>query len=345
MCMLAPMPIYAVQVDGLYTATVAVDDQSTVVRQKAILVAIKQVVQKVSGRQSVLQNTALQSALSNVSSYVEQFQYKPMEDNASGYWLTVRFQKAALDRVLQQFDVPVWGANRPEVLVWLAVDNGRKKFIVGPDSSHAEELRQSALKAGLAITLPLLDLKDQRAVGFNDVWAGFSDQVLSGSVRYNAKQVVYGRLLRNGNKGWRLNWTLINADGQQAGFEDSVSLDSVLPKSLASIAEHLAGVYAPRGFSTLNTLVMQVDGVRDLNAFVKVTRYLASLDMVKALDWDHLIDNQAVLTLSISGNVGVLKDIIALNTILLPLQSPIIQYENEQPLVEPLQQRLYYRAN
>ena len=83
--LLLSVPAYAVQLEGLYTAQVAVDDQSQSVRNQAIKQALHTVVRKVSGRRSTLNNSPLLEALSNVGSYVEQFQYKK-RDQDNGYW-------------------------------------------------------------------------------------------------------------------------------------------------------------------------------------------------------------------------------------------------------------------
>ncbi len=345
-----PAPLYAVQVDGLYTTTVAVNDQSQVARNAAIRVAIEKVVQKVSGRHSILQNSSLQAALSNVGSYVEQFQYKPVEDDELGYWLIVSFQKAALDRVMQQFDVPVWGNNRPDVLVWFAVEGETEKYLVSAESENISALlKQAASDTGLAITLPLLDLEDQRAVSFNDIWAGFSDQILKASERYSAKQVMFGHLLQEGDDGWRLNWTLINANDQHAGFESSDTLESVLPMAFTEVAENLANVYAPHGAIKKNTLVITVTGVQSLSKFVEVMRYLSSLDMVKKLGWNQMLDDSVTFELSLTGSVSVLKGIIALNNMLSPDVAPNSTVTNatdtQQYPAQAFKQRLYYRAN
>ncbi len=348
--LLLSLPLYAVQLEGLYTASVAVEDQTQSTRSAAIGLALNKVVQKVSGRRSALSNVALQAALSNVGSYVEQFQYKQRDDEP-GYWLIIRFQKAALDRTLQQFDVPVWGGNRPDILLWLAVDDAEQRYIASTelDGEVAELVKQQALEAGLAVTLPLLDLADQRALSFNDVWAGFPDQLRRASQRYSVKQVMFGRLLKS--KGtWRLNWTLMSEEGQKVGLEQSNDVAMILQQTFAQVSESLADIYAPYGVTMLDRqLRMDVSGVKDLTQFVQVTSYLSSLDMVKKLAWNQLNDNKVTLELTISGDVTVLKDIIALNEVLIPEFFPrgvtpvqLDMYVNPSQPPEPT---LYYRAN
>jgi len=346
---LLSLPIHAVQLEGLYSAEVSVVDQSQSARNEAIGLALKKVVQKVSGRRSALNNKPLLAALSNVGAYVEQFQYKKRASK-EGYWLIVRFQKAALDRTLRQFDVPIWGANRPDVLLWLAVDDGKKRFIIN-ESSSAELgsiLKQEINEAGLAITLPLLDLSDQRKISFNDVWATFSDEVRRASTRYGVKQIMVGQLLKS-RQGWRFSWTLMGAEGQKSGFEESANKGAVLQQAFVQIAEVLADIYAPKGALMLDVPIkMEVRGLRDLKQFIHITSYLSALDMVKKLSWTQLKNNEAVLDLMISGEVRVLKDIIALNEVLVE-DVPLNTIEPSVVMgpdvaVQALEPTLYYRA-
>lgn len=343
-------PLYAVQLDGLYASKVSVNDQSQSARNLAIEKALHTVVHKVSGRRSVLGNEPLLEALSNVGLYVEQFQYKKRDEDM-GYWLIVRFQKSALDKTLQQFDVPVWGADRPGVLLWLAVDDGKSRYIAAAESGDGLTLglKQEVLDAGLFVTLPLLDLADQRALSFNDVWAGFSEHIQSASKRYGTEQVMFGRLLKSGGS-WQFNWTLMNEGQQHDGLEKSGDTRIIFQRAFGQVAENLADIYAPMGVVRQNKqLKMEVIGVKDLSQFVRVTRYLSSLDMVKKLSWGQLIDNKVVLDLMITGDEAVLKDTIALNDVLSPQmparsREPIPVDMNGLP-THPLEQTFYYRAN
>ena len=356
------IPSHAVPLEGLYSASVVVADQSQAVRNAAMRKVLKKVVQKVSGRPRELENPALQAALSNVGSYVEQFQYKTLDKEVTAYRLTIHFQKSALDKVLQQFSVPIWGKNRPEVLLWLAVDNGAKRHILA-DEKTVEMVLAAAVDAGLAVTLPLLDLDDQRALSFNDVWAGFSDQVLNASQRYSVKNVVHGRLLKVSNGSWRLSGTLLNGSQQYPMLLQKGSMNNVLTGFLAETAEHLADVYAPRGVTQQQQLVLHVNGVKNLAKLAEVTGYLSSLDKVKAVTWGALQGANLKLLLTISGDVSVLQDVIGLNTVLSQVEPPsfysesvrgadtgVIDFSLQQTAVEnvmsaPVMEALHYRAN
>tara|TARA_R110002074_G_scaffold152936_1_gene307569 strand:+ start:131740 stop:132819 length:1080 start_codon:yes stop_codon:yes gene_type:complete len=345
-------PSLAVQINDLYSATVAVDDQSLPARNTAINVAFKKMLQKVSGRASVLANTSISTALLNVGSYVDQFQYKKTADDYSGYWLTVSFQKAAIDKFMQQHEVPVWGSNRPDILLWLAVEDGDSRYVLDEDRAGLLSLfKKKAADTGLAVTVPLFDLKDHASVGFGDVWGGRSDKIWQASQRYGAKQVLFGRLQKETANTWRLNWNLINAQGSYNELSQPATLESVLQMGLASVSERLANIYAPRGTVVKNQVIVEVNGVKDLAQFVRVTEYLSSLDKVDQLEWLQVAGSKVVLELSVSGDVNVLKSIIALNTVLLPdappAQAQVINAAdaiNEAPR-QPLAQTFYYKVD
>ncbi|MDX2426578.1 MAG: DUF2066 domain-containing protein [Cycloclasticus sp.] len=343
-------PSLAVQINDLYSATVAVDDQSLPARNTAINVAFKKVLRKVSGRASVLANTSISTALLNVGSYVDQFQYKKTADDQPSYWLTVSFQKAALDKFMQQHEIPVWGSNRPDILVWLAVDADNSRYVLDADSTDLVALlKTTAAETGLAVTVPLLDLKDQSTLGFDDVWRGQSDKIWLASQRYDAKQVLFGRLQKETANTWRLNWNLINAQGSYSEPSQPASLENVLQLSLVSVSERLANIYAPRGVIIKNQLIVEINGVKDLAQFVRVTEYLSSLDKVDQLEWLQVAGSKIVLELDVSGDVDVLKSIIALNTVLLPDAPPAQTINaadaiNEAPR-QSLAQTFYYKVD
>ncbi|MBL4783648.1 MAG: DUF2066 domain-containing protein [Porticoccaceae bacterium] len=345
-----PLCSQAVEVAGLYSARLAVEDQSPAVRKAAIRLVLNKVVQKVSGRRSVLADTGLQAALSNTGSYVEQFQYKKRDDDESAFWLIVSFQKAALDKVLHQFGVPVWGGNRPDMLVWLAVDEGENRYLVGANSDEImEPLNQAAFDAGMGITLPLFDLEDQKALGFNDVWAGFSDQILRASTRYNAKQILFGQLLKTQQSSWRIRWTLITPSNQYADLVRADNADEALKLLFFSLAEKLADVYAPYNAAMESMLAFEISGINGMDQFAQVTQYLSSLDMVKTLNWNQITGDFITLDLVISGDVSVLKDIIALNnTLILDIRQQLPTLNTVDSVSPSAQQKIptiYYRAN
>lgn len=344
------LPLYAVQVEGLYTAQVVVDDQSQTLRNKAIAVAFNLVLQKASGRTSVLQSPLLQAETPKFSSYVEQFQYQKMVDEQTGYLLSISFQKNAMDRFLQRLEVPVWGNNRPDILVWLSVEKAGRMQLVGADSEQwSSQLIQIASDSGLAITLPLLDLADQQAITTENVWQVSPEIIELASQRYGAQQVMLARLKSSSNGFQQLDWKLINASGEHADTLRADTLEAAFRTSLANVSERLADIYAPRGSVAETELSLVLKGVNTLEQFIDVTQYLSSLDMVKRLEWKNIRIGKLELTLSLSGDEAVFEKTVALNHVLLPdvadVQTVAKVTGEEVQIDQGLNRTLYYRIN
>tara|TARA_R110002111_G_scaffold236497_1_gene297749 strand:- start:55684 stop:56763 length:1080 start_codon:yes stop_codon:yes gene_type:complete len=344
------LPLSAVQVEGLYTAQVVVDDQSQALRNKAIAVAFNLVLQKASGRTSVLQSPLLQAETPKFSSYVEQFQYQQMADEQTGYLLKISFQKTAIDRFLQRLDVPVWGSNRPDILVWLSLEQAGRVQLVGADSEQwAPRLTQIALDSGLMITLPLLDLADQQAISTDNVWQASAESIELASQRYGAQQVMVARLMSSSNASKQFDWKLINTSGEYVDALRADTLEVAFRSGLAKMSERLADIYAPRGSSAETELSIVLRGVNTLEQFIDVTQYLSSLDMVKKLDWKNMRIGTLELQLNISGDEAVFKKIVALNHVLLPdaaeVQTVATMVDGEVQIEQGLSRTLYYRIN
>jgi hypothetical protein len=342
--MLVPALSHGVQVDGLYKAIEPVATQSAAERKAAITRAISGVAHKVSGRRGVLNNAALQHT----------FQYIQPKTKKEPLQVEITFQKAAIDRALQQFDIPVWGANRPAIAVWLAVDNGNKRYLIGEGATKTAALLQAvAFQSGLPIVLPLLDLQDQQAVQFNDVWGLFSERIVQASQRYGAKQVLFGRLLKEQGGGWKLRWALVNADGKFEGETRQTFLSEAFRESLNSSSELLADIYAPRGNAHVSEVTLMVEGIANLGEFSRISQYLSSLDVVRKVSWQRVNAGKASFVLDMAGDAQGLKEQIALNNVLeetyragpvIPIQRGGEQILNQQVMPYAPRQILSFRV-
>ena len=175
-------------VDGLYEAEVLVQNQSKSEREQAMSSALTQVFKKVSGRSNVQTLPGVADAISNADRFLQQYLYRgvgeaqyPIPQAEPGSQLAwFRFDENAVNRILRDNNVPVWGRTRPATLVWLAIEQDGSRYMLGSDS--AEELRDvleyEAQRQGMALVLPLLDLQDQRALSFADLWGNFQDSIL-----------------------------------------------------------------------------------------------------------------------------------------------------------------------
>ena len=160
------------------------------------------------------------------SSFVQQYRYVPVEQSETAvppkvgdvvitHNLWLRFDEAAIKKWLRSNGLPVWGTQRPAVLVWLAVRDGPSRYILGGQdiSPIRDAVVAEGVRRGLPLIWPAYDEKDSQRVAFTDVWGGFFEQVTQASQRYAPSAVLIGRMDWQKKGGWQINWSLLQ-DGK-----------------------------------------------------------------------------------------------------------------------------------
>ena len=114
----APVAI-AVEVPTLFTAQVPLDRNVRNARKQAYERALTTVLLRVSGSGLTANAAAVRELFPDPGAYV--MQYRSGANNS----LWVSFDGQAIEDTLRTAGYPVWGADRPLTLVWLAVDWGQ----------------------------------------------------------------------------------------------------------------------------------------------------------------------------------------------------------------------------
>lgn len=156
------LPVTGLQVTGLYSHRVAVDNESDAERNRAFRVAMEAVILKVTGDPRWLDHPRVQQAVENAQNYVEAISYssemlpvaastedpqtetgpdvpadedladspadeQPAADPAPQFveqrYIDLDFADALINEMLAAADIPVWDDNRPSVLVWMAIQD------------------------------------------------------------------------------------------------------------------------------------------------------------------------------------------------------------------------------
>ena len=149
--------------NDLYIADVLVADESEAQLALGARAGLLQVLIRVSGTQEVEASSIVASALRNPSAYYSQYSYSSTDkllihDGVSvpARLLRLHFDPSAVSRLLRSGLFPVWGSNRPSVLVWLAVSDSLGRRILGESESGGfnEHLIDQADLRGLPLLFP-----------------------------------------------------------------------------------------------------------------------------------------------------------------------------------------------
>lgn len=255
----------AAPVDGLYQVREAVLGQQAVEREQVLRQALDTLVLRLSGDPAALENPAVIALREKPQRLISQYAYE-------GNVLVVDFDPATSTQALSEAGLPLWGADRPAVLVWWLNESSRGSHLVGDAQESSVLLRRAAQHRGLPLQLPLADLSEQW-VGTPSALSGKNLSALRDvSARYTADTLVtvYARQARGSQ--WQAHWRLWHGEqllqGQVAGANPAVLSDAVL----LAVQQALAPLFVvrPGGEQTLTLVV----GNADLPRYAELERLL-----------------------------------------------------------------------
>ncbi|MGM0412043.1 MAG: DUF2066 domain-containing protein [Pseudomonadota bacterium] len=311
----------AATLDDLYETRITVESQGAEERAGALRAGLRQVLVRVSGSTGAGELPGVAAAVAEPGRYLQQYRYTGEEGDDLALWM--RFQPRSIRRLLESEELPVWGRTRPTTLVWLAVEEGGERRLLGPESDHPvrQALAERAQLRGLPLRWPLRDLQDRRTVEAADVAAGFVDPVRSASVRYATDAVLMGRARQTASGEWQADWTLLRG-GQTSRWSASGDLlVEVTDAGIDGTAEALAAAYTG-GRGETGDVTLAVSGVRDLGSYIRVRDYLADLSAVRRVNVSSVTGDELHLELTLRGGPDGLIQAIGLGDTLIRARQP-----------------------
>ncbi len=339
--MVLPIVGMAAEVSGLYEAEVQVFSQKRSERATAMAAALAEVVVKVSGRRDAAELKGVAQSIRRPARFLQQYRYSALSaeqreqalqeaalnnvSRADPQIVLFHFDKAAVDKVLRDNGLPVWGATRPATLAWLAVQDEGKRYLLAADSPEPvrELLAREAQRRGLALLLPLMDLQDQQALPFADVWGNFREPIMQASLRYRTESVLVGRMYRAVSGEWQAQWTLLEGGQTQSWAAAGTLPVEVIDEGVSGAIRVLASRYAPVAGEQADLLPVTIIDVRTLRDYARVTRYLKSLQQVEHVQVAQVDADQVTFELDVEGGPEAIAQTIALGHVLQRYQPPM----------------------
>lgn len=307
-----PVDASATRVENMFSAEVRVPDRSTESRDQALKSALGQVLVRITGSAAAAGSPELEDLKDNAARYVQVYRYRGFTDDIA---LEVTFDGTALQQAVAARGIGVWGAERPEVLVWLAIDYGGGQRLLLPadnDGAVAATLRETAASRGLPISLPLMDALDRQRIGFADVWGGFTEAVEAASARYAPDAILIGRARRRSGGGLSVEWKLM-AGGELLASRGSIS-DGIHESADFFARQFVVGGQGGAG----QRLRLRVSEVAGLEQYAKVLDHLESLSVIADVALSEVSGRELVFDIQIKGTAEQLRRAIALGRIIEP---------------------------
>lgn len=316
----------AVELKQLYQSSVAVNSQAAAERDQALQTALRQALLKISGDDSLLEQASVRQALRNVRDYVVQYGYR-QEDELQ---LWAQFDQQKVNQLIQQAGSGIWSNLRPELLIWLAIEDEslqRQIIASGDETVFVQQLKNAAASRGLPIKLPLLDLNDTMSISVLDVWGRFDDQLAFASARYSPDGMVIARVYQADSAvtsdRWMLDWTLQLGELRWRGEVTGMDLSSLGGKLIADLSNRLAQRYRiGTDIEQVNQWQLEIYDLADLIQVIKAEQLLSSLPAVTSVQLVAFGSNKAEFELSLQADPARIMQAIDLSKQLRPITAP-----------------------
>lgn len=262
----------------IYMAEIEVVDN--VSESDAINAAFVEVITALTGSTSSRHNGLIKQALSNAEEFVSHLASMQRSDDQP--MLQVRFDQVAVDQLLSQAGLPIWGAERANLIAWLVIERQGMQELIGDDDDEAARLlRQHTELRGIPLLLPLMDLTDQSQVSMSDIGGRFWQPIVEASQRYQAQGIVIGRVYQSIDGYWHGQGQLKLPDGIETWQLQAAELETMLARLAETLGAMLVQRYALQTDSnSSNQLFVQVQQVGDLQAYADLLKVLATVSSV-----------------------------------------------------------------
>ena len=325
--LLASRPATAVPVRNLYAASVALPAESPDPSNDTFNDALGKVLVKVTGRRDASAPDYLMRLFPDPEQVVQLHRREDQET------IWIQFRRNAIKRVLDGEGQPVWGTDRPEVLIWLALDAGRgRRSILSAESAtdglpiwldesltvdiqQTDKARVVIMEAaegrGVPVLLPLMDAEDLSRLSFAELWGNFSDTVMAASARYGVEVVLIGRARNASAPGRQVRWTLLYGNDRKDWQGD-------LADGPNGTADWLGGRLATTADS-VDKIRLSVAGVKTLEHYGQLKKYLNSIEVVELFTVSQVNGDYIEFDLTVRGDCGRLMRAMRGSQILQPM--------------------------
>lgn len=308
-------------VADLYSAEVAVANQSPASLNKGSRAAMSDVLVKVSGSTGLLRNPVIKAALAKSRSQVMKYGYSLNQPASGELMMRFEFDRSYITDLIIEAGAPLWTANRPKVLVWLVVEDasGRRFATQESDPELIAALQAEFSRRGVPLQLPMHDPTDAAALTPDAAWRLNRTSLLAASRRYDVQDVLAGRLVAGAAGELNGDWVYLNDGNVRERPVKATAMKAYLRGGVALVAEDMASRYAVAPTSGGGGLEMSVAGVASYADYAAVVAWLESIELIEHANVEWVRGDVIQLRLQAQVDATQLAGILELNEQLVPV--------------------------
>lgn len=280
---------HAAGVESLYEVILPCASQADLERQALFKQGMEEVVERVSVGPQVRGNRDMVAALERAVDYVERYAYE-------GDTIRIQYNAGMIRPLMHRTGQVMWGANRPRVVLWLAVEENHERRLIGQETDPVLQVKvmEIAMRRGVPLILPQMDLEDINAVSTSDIWGEFPSVLQQASQRYGAQGVLVGRLRAQGSE-WEASWQWLGGGVPLIWENVGSSVDGVLNAGFERLNLQFKDQYAAKKEGSLSqSMMLGISNLHSIKEFIQAESYLESLDLVKEVNLVQVLGDKVV---------------------------------------------------
>lgn len=293
----ASTPACGEVVNWLYEVEVPAESQTEAHQRGAARSALREMLTRMTGLKNVPMSQPIVEALNAPELYY--MQYRFVQDRSDpDQRLQVSFEPQAIQDLVAEASLPIWSADRPRVLAWLAIREDGLIRVLDSGSDHplANSLRQRSRQRGVPLKLPLMDLEDRELISPPAVWDGFAYTLDAASRRYGAEVVLVGRAAQIADDEWQTDWEFwIDNEPRELSYS-AETVEAGAAQAMDEVADELMQRLAVFGRDA-TAIEIAVRGAGSIGRYADLMRHLSNLEYIESV---HLTAaEQETLTLRV----------------------------------------------
>lgn len=278
------VPAQGAVVPWLYDVEAPVASQRAADRRSASRAALREMLTRLTGLRSVPMSEPVQAALRDPGPYYVQYRFLP--GNTEGETrLGVSFSPKAVRDLVSRAALPIWSANRPVGLAWLAVVVEGTPTVLSRESDHplVEGLRSRARQRGIEVALPLLDDQDAARISVADVWYRFPYAIEQATARYEPDVLLLGRGRADPLGQWVTEWEFRLDGGQRSFSFETQTPEEGAALAVDEVADELMDRFAVFGREA-GSIELEVRGIATVRDYAALMRALGALEFIDRVE-------------------------------------------------------------
>lgn len=315
--------VTAAEVENLYQASKVMANQQQTAREQATRELLQTVILKVVSNQALLSRKDLTPLLNQADHFIDRYRYLRIPtETGFDQQLELNFSEHNLNAGLAALGIPVWQKQRPEMVIWLVINEGDKQTILSADDNNHpafQQLNITANKRGLPIFFPVMDVQDQHQLRFAQTADKLTadNSIVMASQRYGADVIVLARVQKQGQRS-QIVWQWREGEHYQH-TETQGGLVQALAAGLGKISDDLASRHgivmkpAPK-----RPYQVHIHDVMDFSTYSSTVTYMKGLKGVKEIQVLSLKDNTLSLAMTLSSPLSLFNKIVMADGILSP---------------------------